>query len=129
VASGPQLVAFAPSSHLGRSHAFYDGILGLTRTEASSQANEYDAHGTPLRVTLVPNHEPSPFTVLGWRVSDLPSAMADLAERGVEFRLYEGMAQDDDAVWTAPGGSRIAWFEDPDGNIIALQQPPSSPAR
>ncbi len=128
MAAGPQLVAFVPSSHLGRSHAFYDGVLGLTRTEATSQANEYDAHGTPLRVTLVPNVEPSPYTVLGWRVSDLPAAMADLAGRGVAFRRYESFVQDDEGVWTAPGGSRIAWFEDPDGNVISLQQPPSPPA-
>jgi predicted enzyme related to lactoylglutathione lyase len=123
VAAGPQLVAFVPSAHLGRSHAFYDGVLGLKRTEASAQANEYDAHGTPLRVTLVGSADASPFTVLGWRVPDVEAAMADLAGRGVAFRRYEGMQQDEAGVWTAPGGSRIAWFEDPDGNIISLQQP------
>ena len=123
--AGPQLVAFVPSRHLGRSHAFYEGILGLKRTEASPLANEYDAHGTPLRVTLVGDEQPSQYTVLGWRVSDLATAMADLAERGVGFRRYEQMDQDEDGIWTAPGGSRIAWFEDPDGNVISLQQPPT----
>jgi predicted enzyme related to lactoylglutathione lyase len=128
VPHGPQLVAFVPSSHLGNSHAFYSGVLGLKRTEASSQANEYDAHGTPVRVTLVPAHEPSTFTVLGWRVDDIGAAMSDLSSRGVQFRRYEGMSQDENGVWTAPGGSLIAWFEDPDGNVISLQQPPTSPA-
>ena len=123
--AGPQLVAFVPSSHLGRSHAFYDGVLGLTRTEATAQANEYDAHGTPLRVTLVGVSSASPFTVLGWRVAELEPAMAELGERGVQFRRYEGMRQDEAGIWTAPGGSRIAWFEDPDGNVISLQQPAS----
>ena len=125
---GPQLVAFVPSSHLGASHAFYSGVLGLIRTEATSQANEYDAHGTPLRVTLVPGHAPSPYTVLGWRVTDLAAAMRDLGSRGVEFRRYEGFNQDEDGVWTAPGGSLVAWLDDPDGNVISLQQPPSAPA-
>jgi catechol 2,3-dioxygenase-like lactoylglutathione lyase family enzyme len=128
VSHGPLLVAFVPSSHLGASHAFYDGVLGLRRTEASPQANEYDAHGTPLRVTLVANHVPSPFTVLGWRVPDLEAAMRDLASRGVRFRRYDSFNQDDNDVWTAPSGSRIAWFEDPDGNVISLQQQPSAPA-
>src|SRR3954454_2038644 len=128
MAPGSQLVAFVPSSHLGRSHAFYSGVLGLTRTEASPQANEYDAHGTPLRVTLVPNHSPSPFTVIGWRVPDVHAAMSDLAPRGVRFKTYASFAQDADGVWTAPNGSRIAWFEDPDRNIISLQQPPTVPA-
>ena len=125
---GPQLVAFIPSSHLGRSHAFYSGVLGLTRTEASPQANEYDAWGTPLRATLVPNHTPSPFTSMGWRVPDVRAAMSDLAARGVRFKSYEGFAQDADGVWNAPNGSLVAWFEDPDGNIMSLQQPPSAPA-
>jgi catechol 2,3-dioxygenase-like lactoylglutathione lyase family enzyme len=125
VAAGPHLVAFIPSTHLTRSHAFYAGVLGLERVEASSLANEYDAHGTPLRVTLVAEQRPSPFTVLGWRVTDIAAAMRELAGQGVRFKRYESMDQDEDGVWVAPGGSRVAWFEDPDGNIISLQQPPS----
>jgi catechol 2,3-dioxygenase-like lactoylglutathione lyase family enzyme len=128
VPAGPQLVAFMPSSHLGRSHAFYAGVLGLNRTEATSQANEYDAHGTPLRVTLVPDHEPSPYTVMGWRVPDVRAAMSDLSGRGVSFKRYEGFKQDDHGIWVAPSGAQVCWFEDPDGNIMSLHQPPSAQA-
>lgn len=53
--------------------------------------------------------------------------MGELAAAGVTFNRYDGMEQDADGVWTAPGGSRIAWFEDPDGNVISLQQPPPTP--
>jgi catechol 2,3-dioxygenase-like lactoylglutathione lyase family enzyme len=111
-----------PSSHLGRAHAFYSGILGLERTEATPQANEYDAFGTPLRITLVIDHSPSPFTALGWRVPDVRAAMADLAGRGVRFATYPGYEQDEDGIWTAPNGSKVAWFEDPDRNIIGLHE-------
>jgi catechol 2,3-dioxygenase-like lactoylglutathione lyase family enzyme len=111
-----------PSSHLGRAHAFYSGVLGLERTEATPQANEYDAFGTPLRVTLVPDHKASPFTSLGWRVPDVRAAMADLAERGVRFGSYSGYEADAEGIWTAPNGSKLAWFEDPDGNIIGLHE-------
>jgi hypothetical protein len=97
-------------------------VLGLERTEAIPQANEYDAFGMPLRISLVPDHKPSPFTVLGWRVPDLRVAMADLGSRGVRFGSYPGYEQDDDGIWTAPNGNKIAWFEDPDGNIIALHE-------
>lgn len=121
---GPQLVAFIPSSHLGRSHAFYSGVLGLDRIEATSQANVYDANGTPLRVTLVIDHEPSPFTVLGWYVPDVRAARDELAGRGVHFKSYEGFDQDEHGIWTAPNGRQVAWFEDPDRNIISLSQPP-----
>ena len=121
---GPQLVAFIASSHLGSSHAFYAGVLGLDRVEATPMANVYDANGTPLRVTLVPHHEPSGFTVLGFYVPDVRSAKAELEDRGVVFKLYEGYDADDDGVWTAPNGRQVTWFEDPDGNIISLSQPP-----
>ncbi|MEA2483395.1 MAG: hypothetical protein QOC55_1342 [Thermoleophilaceae bacterium] len=122
MAPGPQLVAFVPSSHLGRSHAFYSGVLGLERIEATPQANVYDANGTPLRVTLVPDHKPSPFTVLGWYVADVRSAMAELRERGLQFKTYDGFNQDADGIWTAPDGRKVAWFEDPEGNIISLSE-------
>jgi catechol 2,3-dioxygenase-like lactoylglutathione lyase family enzyme len=128
MAPGPQLVAFIPSSHLGRSHAFYAGMLGLTRVEATSMANAYDANGTPLRVTLVTDHQPSRFTILGWYVDDVRVSKAELTEQGVQFKSYEGYDQDEDGIWTAPNGRQVAWFEDPDGNIISLSQPPSARA-
>jgi hypothetical protein len=51
--------------------------------------------------------------------------MADLERRGAQFKAYEGYEQDEDGIWTAPNGRQVAWFEDPDGNIISLSQPPS----
>jgi catechol 2,3-dioxygenase-like lactoylglutathione lyase family enzyme len=124
-AAGPQLVAFVLSSHLGRSHAFYSGVLGLKRVEESSMANVYDANGTPLRVMLVASHKPQPYTVLGFYVPDVRSAKAELEDRGMTFKRYEGYDADEEGVWTSPTGAQIAWFEDPDGNIISLSQPPS----
>ena len=56
---------------------------------------------------------------------DVTAAIASLGARGVSFKHYPNMEQDDDGVWTAPGGSRIAWFEDPDGNVLSLQEPPA----
>ena len=64
------------------------------------------------------------YTVLGWRVDDLDAALAELRSRGVELKRYEGLEQDESGAWTAPGGSRIAWFADPDGNTLSLQQAP-----
>jgi predicted enzyme related to lactoylglutathione lyase len=46
--------------------------------------------------------------------------MASLQEKGISFLRYEGMGQDDPGVWPAPGGARVAWFEDPDGNVLSL---------
>src|SRR5580700_1565325 len=61
-------------------------------------------------------------TVLGWRVTDITAAVRGLAAKGVVFLRYEGMDQDSDGVWTAPGGDKVAWFTDPDGNVLSLTQ-------
>ena len=96
------LVAFAATTDLGRAHAFYGEVLGLTHVETTPFATVYDAAGTSLRVTLVDRVAAAPYTVLGWTVADIAAAMDDLASRGVAFERYEGLDQDPAGVWTAP---------------------------
>jgi catechol 2,3-dioxygenase-like lactoylglutathione lyase family enzyme len=117
------LVAFIASRNLEVSGRFYGDVLGFRLLEASEFANAYDANGTQLRVTLVDSVSEAPYTVLGWRVLDIVATIRALREAGVVFQRYEGMTQDEFDVWIAPGGSRVAWFADPDGNILSLQQP------
>jgi catechol 2,3-dioxygenase-like lactoylglutathione lyase family enzyme len=118
------IVAFAASTDLDRAHTFYGGVLGLPCVEATPFANVYDANGTALRVTRVQQVATAPYTVLGWSVDDISATIAGLTGRGVQFARFEGIEQDEAAVWTAPGGARIAWFHDPDGNVLSLTQPP-----
>jgi catechol 2,3-dioxygenase-like lactoylglutathione lyase family enzyme len=119
------VVAFVPTTDLGRSHAFYGAVLGLRRVEATSFANVYAAGTTRLRVTAVRRVAPAEYTVLGWQVGDLDAAIDALIARGVAFKQFGGLEQDAAGVWAAPGGSRVAWFDDPDGNTLSLQQPPA----
>jgi catechol 2,3-dioxygenase-like lactoylglutathione lyase family enzyme len=118
------LVAFVASTDLQRSARFYLDVLGLTAEEESPYALVVDGGGTTLRITHVDRRAPAEYTVLGWQVADLDAAVDVLRGRGVVFQRYDGMAQDDHDAWTAPGGSRIAWFKDPDGNTLSLEQPP-----
>jgi catechol 2,3-dioxygenase-like lactoylglutathione lyase family enzyme len=120
---GRTLVAFIAATESERSHAFYGGVLQLERIEATPFANVYDDHGTHLQVTIVPHIRPAPYTVLGWEVDDITSAVTALTGRGVRFNRYCALSQDDHAIWTAPEGARIAWFADPDGNILSLTEP------
>jgi len=126
VLSASDLVAFVACRNLGVSDRFYGGVLGLELVESSAFANAYDAKGTQLRVTRVQKLASAPYTVLGWRVADIIEAVRALRQAGVEFKRYEGMAQDEHGVWVSPGGARIAWFADPDGNTLSLQQGPSA---
>jgi catechol 2,3-dioxygenase-like lactoylglutathione lyase family enzyme len=120
------LVAFVATRDLEAAGAFYGPVLRLPLVEASGFARVYDANGTQLRVTLVESLAEAPYTVLGWRVEDIAETAAELRAAGVRFKRYDGMDQDDNGVWVAPSGTRVAWFSDPDGNTLSLQQEPRS---
>ena len=113
-------MGFVPVRDLGVARTFYEGTLGLAVTTASPFAVVVDAGGTSLRLTEVPDLEPQPFTIAGWEVTDITATVDLLAARGVAFRRYEGMGQDERGIWTTPGGDRVAWFNDTDGNTLSL---------
>jgi catechol 2,3-dioxygenase-like lactoylglutathione lyase family enzyme len=120
---GAKLVAFAATTDPDRSSDFYVEVLGLTVRERTPYALVLDGGGTELRVTVVPERPPTPYTVLGWEVVDIGAAVRDLVGKGVEFTRYDAMDQDELGIWTAPGGARVAWFTDPDGNVLSFSQP------
>jgi catechol 2,3-dioxygenase-like lactoylglutathione lyase family enzyme len=120
------LVAFVATTDLERARTFYESVLGLDVLHADGFACVVDAHGTTLRVTAVPERAAAAYTVLGWEVVDLDHEVDQLARRGVGFSRYDGMDQDDRAIWTAPDGTRVAWFADPDGNTLSLSEAPDA---
>jgi len=103
-----------------RAKAFYGETLGLRLISEDAFAVVFDAHGTMLRVTPVGEMVPARYTVLGWQVSDIEAAVGELSVKGVVFERYAGLAQDEHGVWTAPGGTKVAWFQDPDGNLLSV---------
>ena len=117
-----ELVAFVAATDLRRARAFYEQTLGLPVLGQDDFACVLDAHGTTLRVTAVREVVRGGYTVLGWRVSDIVTAVRDLAVRGVTFVRYPGLSQDEHGIWTAPSGAQVAWFTDPDGNTLSLTQ-------
>jgi predicted enzyme related to lactoylglutathione lyase len=116
------VIAFAAAADLPRARDFYEQVLGLRLAEQNDFACVFDAHGTMLRVTAVAKVERAPYTVLGWRVPDIQAAARDLAARGVAFNQYDGMDQDEAGIWTTPGGDKVAWFSDSEGNTLSLTQ-------
>ena len=117
-----RLVAFAATRDLDRAERFYRDVLGLPILTKNPHAIAFDNDGTELRVTLVAALVQTPYTVLGWSVDDLTAQVARLRDRGVRFTRYPGMAQDADDAWTAPDGTRVAWFTDPDGSVLSLHE-------
>ncbi len=117
-----EVIAFVGSTDLSQARVFYEQTLGLRVIEQNDFACVFDANGTMLRVTAVAEVARAGYTVLGWRVSDIAAMVLGLAAKGVVFLRYDGMDQDDSGVWTTPGGDKVAWFADPDGNVLSLTQ-------
>ena len=115
-------VMFVATARPEAARLFYAETLGLRLVADDQFAIVFDLHGTRLRVEKVQAFQPQPHTVLGWRVGSIASTMAGLVARGVHFERYDVLPQDEHGVWTAPGGAKIAWFKDPDGNILSLTE-------
>jgi catechol 2,3-dioxygenase-like lactoylglutathione lyase family enzyme len=119
-------MAFLATQDAARALTFFRDVLGLALLADEPAALVFDSGGTMLRVTRVKQVVPAPYTVLGWRVADLSAAVRDLASRGVHFERFVGMEQDPSGVWTSPSGAKVAWFKDPDGNVLSLTQFPEA---
>ena len=124
VLGGSDVIAFAPTIDPLKARVFYESVLGLRLVaDQAPFALEFDAHGTMLRVTTVQELKPQPFTILGWRVADIQARVDDLVAAGVKFERYPGINEADPrGIWNSPGGARIAWFKDPDGNVLSLTE-------
>ena len=116
------VVAFVATTNADRAREFYGGVLGLRLVADEPFALVFDAHGTTLRVQKLPELAPARHTVLGWLVPDLVAAIRHFSARGVAFERYPGLPQDDLGIATFPGGGRVAWFKDPDGNTLSLTE-------
>jgi len=116
-------VGFIGVTDYERARAFYVDVLGLEFVNQDDYALVVRTGGVKVRITRLPEVQPSQHTVFGWEVSDVRKASADLAAKGVAFERYDflGADQGPDGVWTAPGGmAQVAWFKDPDGNLLSL---------
>lgn len=122
-----RLTGFVGVSDLDMAQEFYGTVLGLDIADERPFALVADIAGTMLRITVVDVPVAAPYTVLGWAVDDIAATVEELAGLGVTFTRYEGMGQDDRGIWTAPGGAKIAWFLDPDGNNLSLTEFPTEP--
>jgi catechol 2,3-dioxygenase-like lactoylglutathione lyase family enzyme len=119
-----KLVAFVPTTDPIKARSFYEGVIGLHVISEDRFALVLDANGTMLRVTNIQNFKPHQFTILGWDVTDIDEAVSDLDQRGVRFENYGMAGQNERGIWKSPNGARVAWFKDPDGNVLSLTQFP-----
>ena len=117
------IVAFVPTQDSEKARAFYEGVLGLRFVKDDGFAMVLDANGIMVRVAKVPPpFTPAQFTILGWQVTDIERLVKGLQKNGVHFERFGFFEQDELGIWTAPTGDKVAWFKDPDGNILSVSQ-------
>ncbi|MEO8218663.1 MAG: VOC family protein [Acidobacteriota bacterium] len=119
-----KFIHFVTCTDSEKAQAFYGDVLGFRVVGDDGFALVFDANGSMLRVAKAKEFTPAKGTVLGWEVSDIHAAIAELAPRGVSFEQFNlpFMKQDRAGVWTAPNGDQVAWFKDPDGNVLSVSQ-------
>jgi catechol 2,3-dioxygenase-like lactoylglutathione lyase family enzyme len=117
-----KMVGFVLTSRPEEAKAFYMGKLGFKFLRDDGFALVFDAHGLMLRVGKMKEFTPAQYTVLGWEVNDIGEAVRDLSGKGMQFERYEFMSPDRQGICTFPTGDKVAWFKDPDGNVLSLSQ-------
>jgi catechol 2,3-dioxygenase-like lactoylglutathione lyase family enzyme len=115
-------VLFLATTNAERSRAFYEQVLGLAFVADEPPALVFRVGERMLRIQKVQRVHAAPYTALGWTVSDIRKTARDLRAAGVVFQRYDGLKQDDEGIWASPGGALVAWFQDPEGQVLSLTQ-------
>jgi len=116
------IIGFVPIKDSDKARAFYEGVLGLRFVKDDGFALVFEADKTMVRAAKMKEFTPPQYTVLGWQVSKIQDVVRGLAARGVKFEIFGFFKQDELGIWTAPTGDKVAWFKDPDGNILSVSQ-------
>lgn len=123
----PTATAFLASTQHDAARRFYTAVLGFRLVDEHGFAMVFDAFGTTLRLQKVEAVVLAPYTAFGLEfesIAALEAKIDALAAHGISGERYPHFAQDERAIWTAPGGARVFWFKDPDGNLLSLSHAP-----
>jgi catechol 2,3-dioxygenase-like lactoylglutathione lyase family enzyme len=117
-----EIVAFVATTDFDKARSFYEGILGLKFVKNDGFALVMESNRVTIRIAKVGKFKPAQFTVLGWKVQNIQETASAMKKKGVKFERFPGMEQDALGIWTAPGSAKVAWFKDPDGNILSVSE-------
>lgn len=115
-----KMMGFVPTKDSKKAREFYEGKLGFQFLSDDDYALVVKAGDTMIRIATARDFTAAPYTVLGWEVKDIEAIVRWLKVRGVAFEKYPFVQDQDLGIWTAPSGDRVAWFKDPDGNVLSV---------
>lgn len=114
-------VAFVYVADIERAVGFYRDTLGLKVADTDPYGAMLEAGAGLLRLTRMPGHAAHEHPVFGLHVTDFAAVFERLRGKGVRFTVYEGMT-DEHGVCRGGDGKAMAWFADPDGNVLMLSE-------
>lgn len=117
-----KLIGFVQTTDYEKARAFYEGKLGFTFVSLDQFALVMRAGAHMVRIVKMPKFTPVQGTILGWEVKDVPAMAEWLRDKGVAFEKYPFVDDKENDIWTTPNGDKVAWFKDPDGNILSISQ-------
>ncbi len=117
-----KLIGFVPTRDSVKARAFYEDKLGFQFVSDDPFALVMQAGESSIRIAKAKDFTPAPYTVMGWEVSDVEAVVKWLTQRGVAFEKYPFVQDRELGIWTTPGGDKVAWFKDPDGNVLSVSQ-------
>jgi catechol 2,3-dioxygenase-like lactoylglutathione lyase family enzyme len=117
-----KIVGFLVTKDYDQARAFFESKLGFQFVSVDQYALVMRAGGTSIRISRNPNFSPAQGTVLGWEVQNIEAVVTWLKDRGVTFEKYPFVQDRDLGIWTTPAGDKVAWFKDPDGNVLSVSQ-------
>jgi catechol 2,3-dioxygenase-like lactoylglutathione lyase family enzyme len=116
------VVTFLMTQNPDAAIGFYRDTLGFNYLRDDGFALVFNMNGVMLRIGKMPAFTPAQNTVLGWESSDIAAAVDSLVQKGVVFQHYPNMGQDERGICSFPTGDKVAWFKDPDGNVLSISQ-------
>jgi catechol 2,3-dioxygenase-like lactoylglutathione lyase family enzyme len=119
-----KMVGFIATKDYDKARAFYEGKLGFEFISLDQFALVMRAGEHKIRISKVPDFVPFHGTVLGWEVDDIEAVVIWLRDRGVSTEKYPFVADQELGIWTAPSGDKVAWFKDPEGNVLSVSHHP-----
>jgi catechol 2,3-dioxygenase-like lactoylglutathione lyase family enzyme len=117
-----KMVGFVPTKDYDKARAFYEGKLEFEFVSLDQYALVMSVGGHRMRIAKVPNFTPLQGTILGWEVNNIETVVIWLGDRGVPSEKYPFVQDRELGIWTTPNGDKVAWFKDPDGNILSVSQ-------
>lgn len=116
-----KMIGFVLTKDYNTARAFYEGVLGFQFVSLDQFALVMHTGKNMIRIVKA-EFSPLRSTVLGWEVENIEDAVMALRKQGVVFEDYPFIQDRELRIWNAPGGGKVAWFKDPDGNVLSVSQ-------